>query len=102
MRQSFPQGTIFRIVRPLYGAAESGLYWFKTYHNHHKEKLSMKVSSYDPCLLITQEGEHTFGITGLQTDDTLSIVNDNFARREEEELLKANLRAKDKTILTED
>jgi len=37
LRESFPSNTIFRVVRPLYGAAESGLYWFKTYHNHHKD-----------------------------------------------------------------
>ena len=100
MRDSFPPRTIFKVVRPLYGAAESGLYWFKTYHNHHKEKLKMQISSYDPCLLITHEGETTFGMTGLQTDDTLSIVTPEFSRREEEELQRAGFRAKPKTILS--
>jgi hypothetical protein len=42
----------------------------------------------------------TFGITGLQTDDTLSIVTTEFAQREEEELQKANFRAKPKTLLS--
>jgi len=60
----------------------------------------MRNSSYDPCLLITDEGANPFGITGLQTDDTLSIVTPDFARREEEELKKANFRAKPKTILS--
>ncbi|KAF2703421.1 hypothetical protein K504DRAFT_392218, partial [Pleomassaria siparia CBS 279.74] len=94
--------TILRIVRPLYGAAESGLYWFKTYHNHHKEKLKMHVSSYDPCLLITEEGENPFGITSLQTNDTLSVMTPDFSHREEEELQRATLRAKPKTILSKD
>jgi len=102
LRESFPSNTIFRVVRPLYGAAESGLYWFKTYHNHHKDKLGMETSSYDPCLLITNEHTDTFGITGLQTDDTLSVVTKAFARREEEELQKAQFRAKTKTILSEE
>ena len=101
MQKNFPQDTIFRVVRPLYGAAESGLYWFKTYHNHHKEKLKMQISSYDPCLLITNEGTTTFGLTGLQTDDTLSVVTPTFSRREEEELQKAGFRAKPKTILSQ-
>jgi hypothetical protein len=101
LQDTFPPGTILRVVRPLYGAAESGLYWFKTYHNHHKDKLKMKTSSYDPCLLITDEGQDTFGITGLQTDDTLSIVTATFARREQEELDAAQFRAKPKTILSE-
>jgi hypothetical protein len=101
LQHSFPPNTILRVVRPLYGAAESGLYWFKTYHNHHKEKLRMKTSTYDPCLLVTDEGKTTFGITGLQTDDTISVVTLAFAQREQEELDKANFRAKPKTILTQ-
>jgi hypothetical protein len=102
IRDTLPPGTIFRIVRPLYGAAESGLYWFKTYHNHHTDRLKMRNSSYDPCLLITDKGANPFGITGLQTDDTLSVVTADFAQQEEEELQKANFRAKPKTILSQD
>jgi hypothetical protein len=101
LQDTFPPGTILRVVRPLYGAAESGLYWFKTYHNHHKDKLKMRTSTYDPCLLITDEGQEVFGITGLQTDDTLSIVTPAFARREQEQLDAAKLRAKPKTVLSE-
>lgn len=96
---TFPPHTILRVVRPLYGAAESGLYWFKTYHNHHKDKLRMRVSTYDPCLLITDQGKDTFGITGLQTDDTISIATPEFSKKEEEELRKAEFRAKPKTVL---
>lgn len=62
----------------------------------------MRTSTYDPCLLITDEGDTMFGITGLQTDDTISIVTQAFAQREEEELQKANFRAKPKTILSQD
>ena len=61
----------------------------------------MHVSSYDPCLLVTQEGKAPFGLTGLQTDDTLSIVTKDFSAREEEMLQQAKLRAKPKTILSE-
>jgi hypothetical protein len=102
LQDAFPPNTIFRVVRPLYGAAESGLYWFKTYHNHHKEKLRMKTSSYDPCLLVTDKGQETFGLTGLQTDDTLSITTATFSQREQEELNTANFRAKPKTVLSQD
>jgi hypothetical protein len=101
LRNKFPPDTVFKIVRPLYGAAESGLYWYKTYHNHHTGKLRMKVSTYNPCLLITDKGPSTFGLTGLQTDDTLSIVSDAFSEREETELKKAELRAKNKTALVD-
>jgi hypothetical protein len=101
LQDTFPPGTILWVVRPLYGAAESGLYWFKTYYNHYKDKLKMRTSTYDPCLLITDEGQEVFGITGLQTDDTLSIVTLAFARREQEQLDAAKLRAKLKTVLSE-
>ncbi|KAF1970959.1 hypothetical protein BU23DRAFT_472167, partial [Bimuria novae-zelandiae CBS 107.79] len=63
--KSFPPRTIFRVVRPLYGAAESGLYWFKTYYNYYKDKLRMETSLYDLCLLITHEGIITFKIIRL-------------------------------------
>jgi hypothetical protein len=59
----------------------------------------MTVSSYDPCLLITQEGENPFGITGLQTDDTLSIVTPSFSAQEEQMLQEAQFKAKPKTVL---
>lgn len=100
LKAFFPPGTILQIVRPLYGAAESGLYWFKTYHDHHVEKLEMETSTYDPCLLITYDGCEVFGMTGLQTDDTLSVVTPLFSQKEEVELGKAKFRAKPKTILT--
>ncbi|KAF2708143.1 hypothetical protein K504DRAFT_477587 [Pleomassaria siparia CBS 279.74] len=50
------------------------------------DKLRMRVSLYDPCLLITEEGENPFSITGLQTNNTLSVVTLDFLHREEEEL----------------
>jgi len=98
----FPQGTIMKITKPLYGLAELGLYWFKTYHSHHKDKLQMRISSYDPCLLFTNSGPGDFGITGLQTDDTFSFATQAFSEREEEQLKKAKFRAKAKTILAQD
>jgi hypothetical protein len=61
----------------------------------------MHISLYNPCLLITDKGCKTFGITSLQTDNTLSIVSKDFAQREEVELCKAELYAKDKSILEE-
>ena len=60
------KGTILRIVKPLYGIAEAGIHWFATYQTHHKEKLGMETSTFNPCLLITKH-DANFGITGLQT-----------------------------------
>ncbi|RWA03359.1 hypothetical protein EKO27_g11746 [Xylaria grammica] len=102
LKPKYPEGTVLRIVRPLYGLAESGLYWFKTYHQHHRQKLGMDVSTYDPCLLISTGQSHDFGITGLQTDDTFSFVTPSFSEKEEQELQKAKFRAKPKEVLRVD
>ncbi|RFU27594.1 hypothetical protein B7463_g8735, partial [Scytalidium lignicola] len=61
------EGSILRVVKPLYGVPEAGNHWFQTYHFYHVEALAMKPSTYDPCLLYSTE---PFGVVGLQTDDT--------------------------------
>jgi hypothetical protein len=53
LKDRYPEGTILRVMKPLYGIAEAGLHWFATYIRHHQEKLAMASSAYDPCLLIT-------------------------------------------------
>jgi hypothetical protein len=58
----------------------------------------MKESTYDSCLLYTNE--NGFGVVGLQTDDTLVLANKSFAEAEESELNKANFLVKDREQLT--
>lgn len=60
-----PENTILLIVKPLYGLAEVGNHWFAIYLDHHKEKLGIKMWSYDACLLITKNKSENFGIAGL-------------------------------------
>lgn len=96
---SLPNGMIMQILRTLYGLPESGAYWFRTYQKHHRDKLSMHVSSYNPCLLITNK-DNIFGIVGLQTDDTLILGDKTFLRLEDHELEKAKFSAKPTTELT--
>jgi hypothetical protein len=101
LRDRYPPDTVLLIEKPLYGLAESGLHWYKTYHTHHTESLKMSVSTYDPCLLFTTEGPECFGLAGLQTDDTLIFATARFSEREEEELQKKKFRAKPKITLEE-
>ncbi|RFU31044.1 hypothetical protein B7463_g5287, partial [Scytalidium lignicola] len=50
------EGSILRVVKPLYGVLEAGNHWFfQTYHSHHVKALAMKPSTYDPCLLYNTE-----------------------------------------------
>jgi hypothetical protein len=59
----------------------------------------MVISTYDFCLLITSNG--FFGITGMQTDDTLIICSLKFSAKEEEKIQKAAFHAKPKARLAE-
>jgi len=87
------------VIKPLYGVPEAGTHWWATYHKHHKEKLSMVTSTYDPCLLITTIKE-AFGVVGMQTDDTLILGSDEFSNLEEDELKEAKFTAKPKERLS--
>jgi hypothetical protein len=87
------------VVKPLYRIAEAGTHWWATYSKHHREKLVITTLTYDLCLLITTR-EEAFGVVGIQTDDTLLLVDDNFAAKEEDKLQKASFMAKLKEMLT--
>ena len=100
-RTKYPEGTIIRVIRPLYGIAEAGVHWFATYQGHHCNKLNMVTSTYDPCLLVTDGRRETFAIVALQTDDTLAVCTDRFATAEDTALTEAKFRAKPKTALAE-
>ncbi|KJZ69915.1 hypothetical protein HIM_10700 [Hirsutella minnesotensis 3608] len=100
LQGKYPHETIIRVIKPLYGIAEAGVHWFRTYQQHHLKNLDMSTSTYDSCLLITNTGPNTFGIVGMQTDDTLMLGTDSFSAREEEKLEEAQFRAKPKTSMT--
>ncbi|KAF1357214.1 hypothetical protein EJ07DRAFT_129503, partial [Lizonia empirigonia] len=45
LRQAYPEGTVMVVVKPLYGIAEAGAYWWATYFRHHTTKLEMETST---------------------------------------------------------
>ena len=92
------QGTILRVVKPLYGVPEAGNHWYHTYQPHHIEKLKMKPSTFDPCLLYATSGE--IGLVGLQTDDTLILASTAFAEVEDMKLKEAGFASKERERLT--
>lgn len=95
---SLGKDAILKVIKPLYGIPEAGNHWFNTYHRHHTEKLAMVQSTFDPCLLFTNT--NGFGIVGLQTDDTLFLADDTFARAEQDKLQEAKLLAKERERLS--
>jgi len=98
MQNRYPDGMVFQVIKPLYGIAEAGLHWFATYQKHHREHLNCVPSSYDPCLLISKIG-HSFGIVGMQTDDTLNLGEPAFIQNEHSQLVKAGFKAKPAQII---
>ena len=87
-----------KIIKPLYGVLEAGNHWFHIYHQHYLNKLHISESTYDPCLLHTNE--NGFGVVGLQTDDTFFLANQVFTNAEELELKQTNFSAKKREKLT--
>jgi hypothetical protein len=85
--------SVLKVLKPLYGVPEAGNHWFKTYHSHYVQQLHMDQSTYDPCLLQSNE---PFSIVGLQTNDTLFLVDETFAEAEQNELRKAKFMAKER------
>jgi hypothetical protein len=85
---------VFLVVIPLYGIPEAGAHWYSTYEKHHRLKLGIEQSTYDPCLMITKDPKGPFGIVGLQTDDTLFVGDRQFIDLEDSALQAAGLIAK--------
>jgi hypothetical protein len=87
MQSQYPPNTIIIMQKLLYGILEAGTHWWATYYKHHKEKLAMVTSSYDPCLLITTKKEkEIFGVISIQTDNTLFLGSEEFTILEENKL----------------
>jgi hypothetical protein len=87
---------ILKVLKLLYKVPEAGNHWFKTYYAYHTKNLNMTQLTYDPCLLYSNK---LFGIVGLQTNNTLFLVNKTFADTEENKLYKAKFIAKERENL---
>ena len=86
-------------MKPLYSLAKVGNHWFTIYLDHHKEKLGIKMSPYDACLIITKDGGKIFDIVRLQMDNTLNDGIKAFMKKTRLEIMEAKLKAKTRTIL---
>ena len=73
-------------------------HWFNTYYCHYLKKLHIDESTYDPCLLYTNS--NSFGVVGLQTNNTLFLTNNMFATTKKSMLKKAGFLAKERKKLT--
>src|SRR6266702_7399393 len=89
------EGTILKVIRPLYSILKAGNYWFKTYHNYYIKELNISQSTYNPCLLHLNNFTN-FRIVGLQTNNTLLLANLAFTALKQEKIKKAKLLIKER------
>jgi hypothetical protein len=67
---------LLKVIKSQYKVSEANNHWFKTYHDHHIDKLNMISFTYDSCLLyIIILIQIDLRIMSMQTDDTLILVD---------------------------
>ncbi len=90
---------ILKVIKILYDVSKADNHWFKTYHDHHIDKLSMTQFTYDSCLLYIINHICT-KIMCMQTDDILTLVDQSFAVVEKEAIHSTKIMIKTRKQLT--
>lgn len=67
-------------MKSIYDVLKAENHWFATNYIYSKDKFGMEESTYDLCLLYSSG---PFGVMGIQTDDTLILIDNNFTGKEE-------------------
>jgi hypothetical protein len=92
---------ILKVIKSLYDVSKADNHWFKTYHDHHVNKLKMTQFTYDLCLLyITVISHIDMRIVSMQTNDTLILADKSFVVVEEEAVHSAKILTKTREQLT--
>jgi hypothetical protein len=76
------QDHVLLCLKPLYGIPESGLHWFVTYSEHHRNSLRMRPSRADKCLFVRKDDEGV-SVTALQVDDSFGHGTQGFLDAED-------------------
>ena len=87
------------VLKLLYSIFKARIHWWAIYYKHYKEKLSIIISTYNPCFLIITKKE-VFGLIGMQTDNTLILILKEFLVLEDNKFSKAKFLIKFKEALT--
>ncbi len=59
------EGTILKVIKPLYSIPKASNYWFSTYYRYYTKKLRIVKSIYNPCLLYYYDANTGFGLVSL-------------------------------------
>ena len=84
-------------MKPLYSIPEVSNHWFITYYIYHKDKLKVKELIYKPYLLYSSG---LFDIIGIQINDILILIDNDFARKKEVAIKIVKIMTKDLEYLT--
>ena len=71
-------GEILKLLRPLYGLADSGDYWGATYSKHITEDLGMQPCVGDSAMFYRSENDELIGMTATYVDDALQAGTPGF------------------------
>jgi hypothetical protein len=101
--------SILKVIKSLYDVLEIDNHWFVTYHVHHVNKLDMTQLIYDSCLLHTDmkidisslhDHLHTdINIVDMQIDDTLILIDLNFATAKKNAIIDVKIMTKSRNNL---
>ncbi len=92
---------VLKVIKSLYEVPETDNHWFKTYHDHHTDKLKMIQFTYDSCLLYTLIfSQIDLRVVDMQTDDIFILADQSFVVIEEEALfiVKIMIKSREKLI----
>lgn len=67
-----------KLIKPLYGLADSGDYWESTNSRHHQIDLGMKPTTGDLSMFYRRKGGRLQGLSGVVVDDTLQCGTHEF------------------------
>lgn len=71
---------LLKLLRPLYGLADSGDYWGATFSRHITEQLGMTPTIGDAAFFYKNEGGRLVGLTSTYVDDALQAGTSDFSR----------------------
>jgi hypothetical protein len=80
---SMGPGQLLKLLRPPYGLADSGDYWWRTLSNHLRKNLGMESTTGVPALFFKSIEETLSGLCATYVDDTLQAGDKRFVELSE-------------------
>jgi hypothetical protein len=84
--RSFFKGYVLKMLKPLNGTKEAGIYWNTAYSGDWKQKAGITPDTLDPSFMTAtcnQAKDAPHGIAAILVDDTFMTGNKHFTKAEE-------------------